>query len=376
LTEFAALFGRRPTVDVGAAGRVNLIGEHTDYNGGFVLPTAIPQRTRVQLAPRDDATVRLASTNLGARIESYVLGQETPVRGRAAAPDARPQASWIDYVQGVTRFAAEAGHRLGGFEALISSTVPIGSGLSSSAALEVAVMRALDAAFRLELDPIQMAQLGRRAENEFVGAQTGIMDQMAASLADLGTALFLDTRSLAWERVPLPSGAELIVIDSGVAHDHSAGDYNTRRAECEHAANMLAVDQLRDVPLEALARVEALPEPLNRRARHVVTEDARVLEAVETMRRGDMARLGELFYASHASMRDDYAVSVPAVDRLVDLAGREPDVYGARLTGGGFGGSIVALARAGAAGSAAESIARRYAESTGHSPTVLVPPPP
>jgi len=374
LTDFAALFGRRPTVDVGAAGRVNLIGEHTDYNGGFVLPTAIPQRTRVRLAPRDDATVRLASTNLGATIETYILGQETPVRKRTAPGVEHPAPAWIDYVQGVTRFAAEAGHRLGGFDALISSTVPIGSGLSSSAALEVGVMRALDEAFRLGLDPIQMAQIGRRAENDFVGAQTGIMDQMAASLADLGTALFLDTRSLAWERVPLPAGAELIVIDSGVAHDHSAGDYNTRRAECERAAGMLGVEQLRDVSPGELSRVDALPEPLNRRARHVVTEDARVLEAVEVMRRGDLDRLGELFRASHASMRDDYAVSVHAVDRLVDLAGQEPDVYGARLTGGGFGGSIVALARAGRAGAAAERLARRYAESTGNTPTVLVPP--
>jgi galactokinase len=373
LSEFAALFGGEPSVDADAPGRVNLIGEHTDYNGGFVLPTAIPQRTRVQLAPRRDGRVRLASTKLGRRIEEYTLGRETPVRAGAAG--GKPQsAAWIDYVQGVTRFLAEAGYRLGGFDALVSSTVPIGSGLSSSAALEVGVMRALDQAFGLGLDPIQTAQIGRQAENDFVGAKTGIMDQMAASLADLGTALFLDTRSLAWERVPLPPGAELVVIDSGVAHDHSAGDYNTRWAECERAAGLLGVEQLRDVPLEELPRVEALPEPLSRRARHVVTEDARVLEAVETMRRGDLARLGELFYASHASMRDDYAVSVPAVDRLVELAADEPDVYGARLTGGGFGGSIVALARAGRAADAAERVASRYAESTGNRPTVLVPP--
>jgi galactokinase len=376
LTDFAALFGRQPAVDVGAAGRVNLIGEHTDYNGGFVLPTAIPQRTRVQLARRDDTTVRLASLNFASRVETYVIGQETPVRNRPSTLNSQPSASWIDYVQGVTRFLAEAGHRVGGFDALISSTVPIGSGLSSSAALEVGVMRALDEAFGLGLDPIRIAQIGRRAENEFVGAQTGIMDQMAASLADLGTALFLDTRSLAWERVPLPPGAELIVISSGVAHDHSAGDYNTRRAECERAAGLLGVEQLRDVPLEALPRVDALPEPLNRRARHVVTEDARVLEAVEAMRRGDLTRLGALFYASHASMRDDYAVSVPPIDLLVDLAAQEPEVYGARLTGGGFGGSIVALAGAGSpsARALADRVAAGYAERSGNTPTVLVPP--
>jgi galactokinase len=347
-------------IDVSAAGRVNLIGEHTDYNGGFVLPTAIPQRTRVRLEPRADYVARVTSETMG-ETRSYEVGRETPT------------GSWVDYVQGVTKYLAEAGHRLRGFDATVSSTVPVGSGLSSSAALEVSMMRALKEAFGFEMDPVAMARVGQLAENEFVGAKTGIMDQMASGLADLGTALFLDTRSLEWQRVPLPPGAELVVINSGVAHDHSRGDYNTRWSECERAARMLGVPQLRDVPLEDLTKVDALPDPLNRRARHVVTEDARVLEAVESMRAGDLARLGELFYASHASMRDDYVVSVPAVDQLVELGRAEPGVYGARLTGGGFGGSVVMLVGQGRAGEIAGRVASRYADATGNTATVLVP---
>jgi galactokinase len=350
----------QPDVVAEARGRVNLIGEHTDYNGGFVLPTAIPQRTRVELRRRADDRVVLDSAQMPGTVE-YQLGAEQPRR------------DWSDYVQGVTKYLAEAGHRLGGFEARVDSTVPIGSGLSSSAALEVSVMRALRDAFGLSLDPIAMAQIGRRAENDFVGAQTGVMDQMAASLADLGSALFLDTRSMAYELVPIPPGAELVVINSGVAHNHAKGDYNTRWRECQAAAKALGVEQLRDLTEADLPRIEALPDPLGRRARHVLTEDARVLQAVEAMRAGDLARLGELFYASHASMRDDYEVSVAEIDLIVDHARNEPGVLGARLTGGGFGGSVVMLVEAGRARQVAERIASRYAWESARTPTVLVP---
>ena len=291
----------------------------------------------------------------------YPLGAETPGRG------------WLDYVQGVTRLLREAQQPIGGFEARISSTVPIGSGLSSSAALEISLMRALEAAFGLRLDPIQRALIGRRTENEFVGAQTGIMDQMAVSLCEPGVALFLDTRSLEYQQVPLPRQADLVVINSGVAHNHSRGDYNTRRGECEQACRLLGVAQLRDLAASDLDRVNALPEPLDRRARHVVTEDDRVLAAVEAMRQGDPARLGELFYQSHASMRDDYVVSVPEIDLMVELARHDRDVYGARLTGGGFGGSVVMLTRLGSGRVIAERIAAEYARRSGQRPSVLVP---
>ena len=200
--------------------------------------------------------------------------------------------------------------------------MPLGSGLSSSAALEVAVLRGLRDLFGLALDDVRLAQLGQRAENDFVGAPVGVMDQMAASLADDRTALFLDTRTLRYEQVPLPDGGALVVINSGVAHNHASGDYRTRRAECERAAAALGVPQLRDLGPADLPRVAALPEPLDRRARHVVTEDERVLESVAAMKAGDLRRLGELFTASHASQRDDFEVSVPEIDLLVDLAQR------------------------------------------------------
>jgi galactokinase len=362
VTDFQTLFGRPPSVTTDAPGRVNLIGEHTDYNGGFVLPIAIPQRTRVELAPRSDDRVRSWSAEIGAgEVAEFSLGAESPGRG------------WLDYVQGVAAVLRQAGHRIDGFDLRVHSHVPVGSGLASSAALEVSLLRGLRAAFALDLDDVELARLGQRAENSFVGARVGIMDQMAASLADEHSALFIDTRDLAYERIPLPEGVELIVLNSGVAHSHAAGDYNTRRAECERACALLGVAELRDVGPADLARVEALPEPLSRRARHVVTENARVLEAVEAMRGGDPARLGELFYASHASMRDDYEVSIPEIDLIVELARGEPEVDGARLTGGGFGGSVVILVRAGAAGAVARRIAQVYAGRSGRTPTVLVP---
>jgi galactokinase len=345
-----------------APGRVNLIGEHTDYNGGFVLPTAIPQQTRVSLTPSSGRSVAARSANADVA-GTYILGEE------------QHRGDWVDYVQGVTWALRDAGFgELRGFDLDVSSDVPLGAGLSSSAALEVAVLRAIRSAFGLELDDVRMALLGQRAENDFVGARCGVMDQMAATLADGATALFLDTRSLEFRRVPLPRDADLVVIHSGVSHEISGGDYNTRRAECEEAARRLGVPELRDLGLADLDRVMALDEPLGRRARHVVTEDARVLEAVDALEHADLRRLGQLFYASHASMRDDFEVSVPAVDLLVESAHADADVYGARMTGGGFGGSVVMLARPGSGRSAADRIARVYAERSGRAPTVLVPP--
>ena len=206
-----------------------------------------------------------------------------------------------------------------------------------------------------------------------MGAPVGIMDQMAAMFADESHALFLDTRTLAYERVPIPTDAALLVINSGVAHQHAGGDYRTRRAECERAAAELGVPQLRDAGAGDLARIAQLPDPLSRRARHVVTENARVHDTVSALRAGDLHRTGRLFTASHASMRDDFDVSVPAVDLLVDIAAAQPEVYGARLTGGGFGGSIVALADRSNARVVADHIAGEYSRCSGHRATVLVP---
>lgn len=345
-----------------APGRVNLIGEHTDYNGGFVLPAAIPQRTRARLRPREDLRVVARSAKVGRpNEESYELGHEAR-RG-----------TWIDYVQGVTAVLQSEGHGLRGCDIEIVSDVPIGSGLSSSAALEIAVTRAFREACALDLPDVRMAVLARRAENEFVGAPVGIMDQMACTFADAHTALFLDTRTLEYRRVPIPSTAELFVINSGVAHNHAAGDYRTRRAECQEAARRLGVRELRDCTLVDLPRLAELPAPLSRRARHVITENLRVHETVAALASGDLRRVGQLFNESHASMRDDFAVSVPEIDRLVALAVDREEVFGARLTGGGFGGSIVALTQRGHARAAACAVADRYRDELGREATVLVP---
>jgi galactokinase len=359
---FAALYGSPPDAVADAHGRVNLIGEHTDYNGGFVLPTPVPQRTCAEVGRRSGARVRVWSEGFNtAAPDEYQLGGEAPRR------------RWIDYVQGVTAILREAGHAPGGFDLRLTSDVPSGAGLASSAALEVAVLRALRAAFSLTIDDVALAKLGQRAEREFVGAPVGIMDQMVASLGVEGAALFLDTRTLETERIPLPAGSALVVIDSGVKHGHAHGEYRTRRSECERAAKALGVDELRDVGPADLDRVAALPAPLDRRARHVVTENARVIDAVAAMKAGDLARVGALFAASHASMRDDYEVSVPEVDALVEAAAADPDVFGARLTGGGFGGAIVALARAGTEHDAARRIADRYARTANRRGVVLLP---
>jgi galactokinase len=370
VASFSALFGQAAAVRAAAPGRVNLIGEHTDYQGGFVLPAAIPQRTTVDLRPRADEVVRIWSAEDPTRapgrppspeeVATYRLGEERPVHG------------WLDYVQGVTWAARAAGHPIRGFDARLSSQVPLGSGLSSSAALQVGLLRALREAFELPLDDVQLALVAHRAETEFVGAPVGVMDQMASSLADTTSALFLDTRSLAWEKVPLSGSLRLLVIDSGIAHSHATGGYRARRAVAEAAAAELGVALLRDVDPADLPRVEALPEPLGRRARHIVTENARVLAAVAAMRAGDDGRLGALLDESHASLRDDYQVTVPQLDLLVEIARETPTVIGARMTGGGFGGAIVALARINGAADVASGIAAEYRARTGISARVLV----
>jgi len=356
LRDAKELLPRAADAEARAPGRVNLIGEHTDYSGGFVLPMAIPQATEVALLRRQDRVVRAASRNLDdGRFSAFELGGETK-RG-----------TWIDYVQGTVVALRARGFDVGGFDLGVASNVPVGSGLSSSAALEVSLLRALRSAFSLELDDVTIAKVGRAAETDFVGAPIGIMDQMASSLADAENALFIDTRSLVFERVPLPADVEVIVIDSGVSHEHATGGYATRRAEVEQATAALGVPMLRDVHDAALGG--ELPEPLARRAHHVVSENARVVEAVAAMKSGDVERLGLLLDASHASLRDDFEVSVPDVDRLVALAQADADVFGARMTGGGFGGAIVALARAGRGKDAAQRIAAAY----GPRGRVLVP---
>jgi len=357
---FEAVFGRAPEVRTQAPGRVNLIGEHTDYTGGLVLPTAIPRQTEVALARRSDKLVRAVSANAGSgKPETFALGAEAQTR------------TWIDYLQGLTSELARDGHVLSGFDIRLQSNVPIGAGLSSSASLEVAVLRALRECFSLQFDDVQLALYGQRCENRFVGAPCGIMDQMASSLSDVAVALMLDTRSMEYQRVPLPESLDVVIVNSGVTHSIAGGEYAIRRKECEKATELLGVKALRDVDVSRLPDVEKLPDPVRKRARHVVTENARVVRFFDALGRGDTETLGKLLYEGHASLRDDFEVSVPEIDCIVEIARKTPGVIGARLTGGGFGGSVVVLARAEQARGIGPAIASQYEAQTGKKPTIL-----
>ena len=359
-TGFARMFGGEPQVVAAAPGRVNLIGEHTDYHQGFVLPMPLPQHTVVTLRRRGDYVVRVSSAAMPQPPEEFVIGDEIPRCG------------WIDYVQGVTWVLERSGRLLTGFDAAIESTVPVGGGVSSSAALTVSFLRALSALNRLGLTALEIAQLAHKVETDFVGAPVGMMDQMACSVSHANEAMFLDTRTLKFERLPWPSAIELIVIHSGLSHSHAKGEYAARRRESFAAAASLGVHWLRDATEESLSRV-SMPDTLRRRARHVVTENQRVLAAREALRQTDAIRLGTLFNESHASMRDDYQVSVPEVDGLVAIGQEDPDIYGSRLTGGGFGGCVVMLAAEGRANDAAARITEKYASAFGRRASILVP---
>jgi galactokinase len=340
---FEDVFGSHPAVQADAPGRVNLLGEHTDYNDGFVLPTAIPQRTQVALRPIPGDRHTLYAADLDEASE-FTLG-------------APPEEAFARYVYGCLRQVAKLGVSLPALQIHVQSGVPMGVGLSSSAALEVATLRALRSLLHITdgMDDVAIAQLAQRAEIEDAGVHCGIMDQMASSLADTGSMLFLDTRTLQRRLVSLPAGSEVLVIDSGVARTLAGSKYNERRAECEAAAQALGVQALRDVT--DVARVEPLPEPMRRRARHVVSENGRVLRAAAGV---DAREFGLLMNASHDSLRDDYEVSIPALDTLVALLREQPEVYGARLTGAGFGGAVVALCREGSARAVSEQVVRRY----------------
>ncbi len=341
-----------------AHGRVNLIGEHTDYNGGWVLPTAIPQYTEILLKKTSGNSAHIKSSE--GRDFTYELGKE------------KHTGTWVDYLQGATKILSEKG-KLSGFEATITSTMPEGSGLSSSAALEISFLKALRAAFKVNATDTELALMGQRIENEFVGARVGIMDQMAVSLAKFGEALYLDTKDLTYESVKIPlDQMDLVVINSGLSHQLSAhdGGYNERRAQCEEACKLLGINQLRDINASTLAS-KNLPEILARRARHVVTENERVHQAVKAIQENNLPLLGKLFIESHKSMRDDYEVSIPQIDLLVELCISDKDCFGARLTGGGFGGSIVAITKKGQGSRIAQKVVEAYKEKTGITATVL-----
>jgi galactokinase len=337
---FTQITGRDPDGLWSAPGRVNLIGEHTDYNEGFVLPFAIDRRTIVAAGARQDAVIRVAST-----FSDEVV--EIPLAGLDAA---RGDAGWADYPLGVAWALGRSGADLAavpGVDLVIDSNVPVGAGLSSSAAIECAVALALDDLWRLGLARPALARVGQLAENEFVGAPTGIMDQSASLLGQADSAVFLDCRTLASEIVPLgfaAAGLTLLVMDTGVSHSHATGGYGERRASCEAGAAALGVASLRDLTVDDLARAKTeLDDVTFRRVRHVITENQRVLDVVATLRSEGAAAIGALLDASHTSMRDDFEISVPELDLAVETA-REHGALGSRMTGGGFGGAAIALA--------------------------------
>lgn len=342
---FADLTGRAPEAVFSAPGRVNLIGEHTDYNEGFVLPFAIDRRTYAAAGMREDGILRVVSSTTGGRYAQPValpldaLAEEFPC-------DAVPE--WAAYPLGVAwaLLRATGATPLRGADIAIASDVPIGAGLSSSAAIEGAVACALDQLWGLGLDPVALAQVGRTAENDAVGAPTGIMDQLASMLGRAGAAILIDCRTLETAHIPLglaDAGLELLVADTRVKHRHSTGGYRERRAACERAAAAMGVSALRDLNADDLAELATrVDDETLRRARHVVTENRRVLDTARVLRTEGPRAIGPLLTASHASMRDDFEISVPELDTAVDAA-MAAGALGARMTGGGFGGAAIAL---------------------------------
>lgn len=348
-------FSGAPQVRASAPGRVNLLGEHTDYNDGFMLPLATPQHTHVALGPSSDGRFHFYSPNLD---EGVTFD----------AKDSPPQ-GFGSYLEGCIRLIEARGVAVPPLRVFVDSTLPVGAGLSSSAALEVAMLRALRELLGFELDDVTLAKLAQRAEIEFAHVNCGILDQMASSLADERNMLFIDARTLEHRLVPLPPGTALVVIDSGVARQLAASRYNERRDECERAARLLGVPALRDV--QDAAAVEQLPSPLRERARHVVKENQRVLEAASGV---SAERFGELMNESHQSLRDDYAVSIDALDALCAALVAAPGILGARLTGAGFGGACVALCRQEQARQAARHALDAY-HPPGATGRILIPPP-
>lgn len=359
---FRSEFGHSPTHCARAPGRVNLIGEHTDYNDGFVLPMAIDRDIWIVFSPRDDRQVHLWSVDFG---QGSAFGLD------AIASD--PSAPWSDYVRGVAWALAERGIALRGLDAVIQGTVPIGAGLSSSAALEVAAGFALLTAAGQRMARADLALACQRAENEFVGNRCGIMDQFVSALGQAGHALFLDCRTLDYEHVPLPAGYRIVVTNSMVRRALVNSAYNERRAQCEEAARVMGIPALRDADEAMLESAKAkLPSVVYRRARHVITENARVLRAVDAMWRGDAEAFGALMDASHRSLRDDYEVSCRELDALVDVARRLPGCLGARMTGAGFGGCTVNLVRADAVDAFVPSLREAYCAAMGLDPDIYV----
>lgn len=363
---FEAHFGAAPDLLVQAPGRVNLIGEHTDYNDGLVLPCAIDYRTVIAARRRDDRVVRVVAADYDGALDEYSL--DAPIARR-------DDAMWANYVRGVVRELLRRGLPLAGMDMAISGDVPQGAGLSSSASLAVAVCRLFATLPGLEgLSPIDMALVAQRSENDFVGTQCGNMDQIISASGVEGSALLIDCRSLETRPVAIPPDAAIVILHSHVKRGLVDSEYNTRRKQCEEAARHFGVPALRDLDLATLeARAGELDPVTYRRARHVITENARVLGAAEALADGDLARLGRLMAESHASMRDDFEITVPPIDRLVGIvAGVIKEQGGVRMTGGGFGGCVVAVVPRRLVEPVREAVLRDYRAPGGEQSTIYV----
>ena len=357
---FQAKFGYAPTFIARAPGRVNLIGEHTDYNDGFVLPMAIDRAVMIVGAARTDRRVRVDAVNLD-QVDEFSLDQIAPSQAH----------TWSNYVRGVAVAMQKDGQTLVGFDGVLWGDVPISSGLSSSAATEMATTRAFAAAANQQVDGVRAAQLGQRAEIDFVGVNCGIMDQFISSLGKAGYALFIDCRSLDYDLVALPQGVTVLVVDTKAPRTLAGSAYNERVRECAEGAAALGVKSLRDVSVADFEHNKSkLTALIARRCAHIVNENQRVLDAVQAARAGDAARLGQLMNESHDSLRDLYSVSSKELDTVVEIARAHPGVYGARMTGAGFGGCAIALVQNDQAAALQAVMAKEYPARTGRTPSI------
>ncbi len=362
---FTQTFGCGPTHAIQAPGRVNLIGEHTDYNDGFVLPCAIDYQTVIACAKRDDRQVRVVAVDYDQAQDIFSL--DAPITSVK-------EPMWANYVRGVVKHLQQRAPDFGGVDMVISGNVPQGAGLSSSASLEVAVGTVFQQLFNLALDGAAIAVNGQEAENQFVGCNCGIMDQLISALGQKDHAMLLDCRTLGTTPVSMPDDIAVVIINSNFRRSLVGSEYNVRREQCETGARFFNKKALRDVDLAEFNAAESQLDPqVVKRVRHVITENARTLEAAKALSRGDLARMGELMAESHASMRDDFEITVPPVDTLVEIVKAEiGDRGGVRMTGGGFGGCIVALMPLDLVDRVQAAVASQYEAKTGIKETFYV----
>lgn len=362
---FSSIFGYTPTHFIQAPGRVNLIGEHTDYNDGFVLPCAINYQMVVAAAKREDNTIRVIAVDYQNEVDEFSLDNTI---------EFLPNKMWANYVRGVIHFLQQDNYSFRGMDIAISGNVPQGAGLSSSAALEVAIGQTLKTLYQLPISQKEIALNGQKAENQFVGCNCGIMDQLISACGEENHALLIDCRSLETSAVTMPENMVVMIINTNKKRGLVDSEYNTRRKQCEEAAHILNVTALRDATLEDLLAKKALmSDVVYRRARHVITENSRTLDAAEALRHGDLTTLSQLMMQSHHSMRDDFEITVKEVDSLVEIVKSViGDRGGVRMTGGGFGGCVVALVTPDLVDKVIDSVKAQYEAKTGLKETIYV----